>query len=186
MLSQTYPDKHYIYSWQSETCSRECTCLQTTGSLNTNAVHGVLVTFQRRVEIVQQKQTIITRRTTRYRRSCENSLLFHPCNVPPPRCLFSRRNRAARVEHESDSPSFRDKRRNKPFSLGNGTQECRYQLHVAIIIRHPMCQPIYTDEVISRGFHPRVPYSSMRVAVSFCNILLQYIKFIEIILIQFK
>lgn len=81
---KTYPDKHYIYSWQSETCSGECTCLQTTGSLNTNAVHGVLVTFQRRVEIVQQKQTIITRRTTRYRRSCENSLLFHPCNVPPP------------------------------------------------------------------------------------------------------
>lgn len=95
---KTYPDKHYIYSWQSETCSGECTCLQTTGSLNTNAVHGVLVTFQRRVEIVQQKQTIITRRTTRYRRSCENSLLFHPCNVPPPpsptRCLFSRRNRS--------------------------------------------------------------------------------------------
>lgn len=157
---KTYPDKHYIYSWQSETCSGECTCLQTTGSLNTNAVHGVLVTFQRRVEIVQQKQTIITRRTTRYHRSCENSLLFHPCNVPPPPSpplvvYFPDEIEAARVEHESDSPSFRDKRRNKPFSRGNGTQECRYQLHVAIIIRHPMCRPIYTrTKVISRPFHP--------------------------------
>lgn len=53
MLSQTYPTMNITFIvGKVETCSRECTCLQTTGSLNTNAVHGVLVTFQRRVEIV--------------------------------------------------------------------------------------------------------------------------------------